>query len=93
MIAGRKKLGQNVVGISAIDKVVARPCGESLVGDWTASPILAGCLVKVTMYPSWKYSGIQTMKNPYLCVQLSYLGGTLDPRLDLTKGKAKRTSE
>jgi hypothetical protein len=49
--------------------------------------------VKVTMYPSWKYSGIQTMKNPYLCVQLSYLGGTLDPRLDLTKGKAKRTSE
>jgi hypothetical protein len=52
MIAGRKKLGQNVVGISAIDKVVARPCGESLVGDWTASPILAGCLVKVTMYPS-----------------------------------------
>jgi hypothetical protein len=29
------------------------------------------------------------MKNPYLCVQLSYLGGTLDPRLDLTKGKAK----
>ena len=57
MIVGRKKLGQSVVGISAIDKVVARPCDESLVGDWTASLLLVRCLAKVTLYPSWNYSG------------------------------------
>jgi hypothetical protein len=78
MIAGRKELGQSVVGISAIDKVVTRPCGESLVGDWTASPLLVGCLAKNTMYRTLlaTIQGIQTTKRPYLCVQLSYLGGT-----------------